>query len=496
MKSYLLRGVPQSLQSDGWWLSSPPPPGRRPQADRSESPEWPWRAAALAALVALADLLLWQVVPGLSRAAFGLAVLGLGWALAGCRGTPGLALAMLLFLPVVERLQALSLAFWLLGMALGAAWIAMARFPGLGGGLRFVFHVPGAVLSDALGFARRDIPDLRGGLRAGYLGWFLPVGLGLVFLSLLSSANPLLESWVERFLFLKDVPFDPGRLVFWLGIAVLAWPFLSLPALEHRLALGIDSPGQRALPRFFNEASIRRSLILFNAVFAAQTLADLAILWGGAALPDGMSYAQYAHRGAYPLLVTALLAGVFALAARPFTTQSIALRAALLGWLVQTIFLVVSSLIRLESYISVYGLTHLRLAALIWMALVAAGLALVIWQVLRHRCAGWLLQRCAALGAVTLYACSFLSFAATIAEYNLSHDVAPDSYYICGLDRAALPAIKARENATGHGYCPAHLRPTLSAPRDWREWGFRDWRTARSLSKLDHAERAPAWPTY
>jgi hypothetical protein len=227
-----------------------------------------------------------------------------------------------------------------------------------------------------------------------------------------------------------------------------------------------------------------------------QTVLDLTILWGGAALPQGMSYAAYAHRGAYPLLVTALLAGVFALIARPFTSGNFALRAALLGWLGQTFLLVVSSLIRLESYISVYGLTHLRLSALIWMGVVVAGICLVIWQVLRDHNAGWMLKRCAVLGFGTLYLCSFLSFAATIADYNLTHDVAPDPIYICGLDRAALPAIIAHERRTRRSYCAGLPRPRFDPPQDWREWGFRDWRTAHSLAKRDLAQRAPAWRTY
>jgi hypothetical protein len=58
-----------------------------------------------------------------------------------------------------------------------------------------------------------------------------------------------------------------------------------------------------------------RSLILFSAIFAVQTSLDVLYLIYGVDLPDGMTYAQYAHRGAYPLLVAALLAGWFVLIA-------------------------------------------------------------------------------------------------------------------------------------------------------------------------------------
>ena len=66
-----------------------------------------------------------------------------------------------------------------------------------------------------------------------------------------------------------------------------------------------------------------RSLVLFNLLFAVQTGMDIHYLWRGAALPDGMTYAAYAHRGAYPLIVTALLAAAFVIVAmRPGSTPS------------------------------------------------------------------------------------------------------------------------------------------------------------------------------
>lgn len=52
-----------------------------------------------------------------------------------------------------------------------------------------------------------------------------------------------------------------------------------------------------------------RGLLLFNLVFLVQNLLDVEYLWAGAALPEGVTYAGYAHRGAYPLIATALIAG-------------------------------------------------------------------------------------------------------------------------------------------------------------------------------------------
>ena len=320
--------------------------------------------------------------------------------------------------------------------------------------------------------------------------------MGLVFAALLLSANPMMQGWLTGLLPAHGPSVETVyRLLFWCGTALLILPFLIAPAMRERLKLGYTTPALPAAPAAFNAGSVCRSLLLFNALFAVQTLSDITYLWGGVALPDGMTYAAYAHRGAYPLLATALLAGLFALLTRPFTEGSRALRLALLAWVAQNVFLVLSSLLRLELYVAQYGLTHLRMAAGIWMVVVALGLALVIYQVIRNKPASWLLTRAALLGLAALYAASFVSFSATIARHNLGQDRLLDPDYVCSLNEHALPAVTAFEMRVGHAICPGPRLTTLQFA-DWREWGFRDWRLQRSLNALTQAEEAATWPTY
>ena len=56
-------------------------------------------------------------------------------------------------------------------------------------------------------------------------------------------------------------------------------------------------------------------MIVFNGLFAVQNGLDVAYLWNGAALPDGLTFAAYAHQSVYPLIATTLLAAVFVLVA-------------------------------------------------------------------------------------------------------------------------------------------------------------------------------------
>jgi hypothetical protein len=184
---------------------------------------------------------------------------------------------------------------------------------------------------------------------------------------------------------------------FWVLVVCTIWPLIRRPivrklTLQHELRVSgaADFPDMDDL---FGVQAMSRALILFNVLFALQTGLDLTYLWGGASLPDGMSHAEYAHRGAYPLIVTALLAAGFVLIAmRPNgpAENSRLIRPLVLAWIGQDVLLVVSSIFRLDLYVATFSLTYLRLAALIWMVLVAAGLLLILIQIVTRKPNSWL----------------------------------------------------------------------------------------------------------
>ena len=236
-------------------------------------------------------------------------------------------------------------------------------------------------------------------------GWILPIGLGSVFLYLFSTANPIIENWLSLVDFLAWIAsIDVVRVVFILAAMALSWPFLQgrLVALRWRAKTGAASkPVSRAKPKsafvsvLLGPAAMIRSLVLFNALFAVQTALDIAYLWGGRALPDGMSFATYAHRGAYPLVATALIAAVFTLVAMrrgSETETSAPVRHLVLLWTAQNVLLVASSIFRLDLYVAVYSLTLLRVEAFVWMGLVATGLVLIMVRIYFNRNNSWLVR--------------------------------------------------------------------------------------------------------
>ncbi len=60
--------------------------------------------------------------------------------------------------------------------------------------------------------------------------------------------------------------------------------------------------------------------------------------------------------------------------------QSKVIRPLVYLWVAQNVMLVISSILRLDLYVQTYLLTYWRVAAFIWMLLVAAGLLFIVAQ--------------------------------------------------------------------------------------------------------------------
>ncbi|WP_076072938.1 DUF4153 domain-containing protein [Sphingomonas montana] len=307
---------------------------------------------------------------------------------------------------------------------------------------RLLFHAPTSILAPL-----RDLRLLLGtrhtartGPRAIAAMLALPLIGGLLFVILFASANPLIAQALSAI----RLP-ALWRILLWVFIAACVWPSLRPHAATLRLAARLPDPEPRlpgtSLP------SVLIALALFNAIFAVQNILDIAFLWVGGALPAGMSQTDYVHRGAYPLIATALIAGVMALAMlRPGSASAahpLARRLVTL-WVAQNLILVASSVLRTIDYVRTSMLTEWRIAALAWMALVALGLVLISWRILTGRSARWLINRNALAATIMLGTCAFVDLGAVAAAWNVRAG-RPDRVDLCYLERvgdgALLPLI-------------------------------------------------------
>jgi hypothetical protein len=462
-----------------------------------------------AACVALADWLFygWQV--GISLALF-FAVLGIV-AVTGnrARATPTLqaVMAAIFFaglLALIEDVNILSTTVGALATALFVIVIAARETSSwqryLFEAVTIPFRGPFRLAGDLFGALRR-MKRWTPGWLGSLVAWIVPLSVFAVFLALFASANPLIENRLMQIdLRVLFSLLDPWRIWFWALVACAVWPLL-----RQRIR---RKPAWEAEPRTVAAAepsdmdyllgvqAVTRSLILFNALFALQSGLDLTYLWGGASLPGGMSHAEYAHRGAYPLIATALLAAGFVLIAmRPGgpAEQSRLIRPLVLAWTGQNILLVISSIFRLDLYVAAYSLTYLRLAALIWMGLVAVGLVLMLIQIELRKPNSWLIAANAISLAGVLYGCCFVNAPRLVASYNVEHcreagGTGPnlDLPYLASLGPQALPSVEAYVKKVPVLWSTAwdyrHTYETRMRPGNWRAQSFRTWRLERYLA--------------
>lgn len=292
----------------------------------------------------------------------------------------------------------------------------------------------------------------------------LPLLGSALILTLFAAANPLIEQFFTSLHIVGPDEALAARMVLWGFLGLMTWGALR-PRPPRRLIGTFDGRGDAAIPGV-SLASVTISLVLFNALFALQNVLDSAFLWGGVKLPGDMTLADYAHRGAYPLLATALLAALFVLVAlRPGSQTALnpLVRKLVMVWIGQNLFLVGSAMLRTWDYVYSYDLTRLRIAALLWMGLVALGLVLVLYRMLRGKSAAWLINaNLAAVGAL-LFGLCFVDTGTIAARWNLAHarevdgtGAGLDWCYLRELGASALVPLAEAELRSGPGDLPAN----------------------------------------
>lgn len=327
----------------------------------------------------------------------------------------------------------------------------------------------------------------------------LPVVGGAIFIILFAAANPLIA---QAFATLRFP--SAWQVLLWGLVAACIWPSLRPSAAV--MGLSGHLPDTEPVVPGTSLPSVLIALAVFNAIFAVQNGLDIAFLWSGGTLPAGMVQSDYVHRGAYPLIATALVAGVMALAMlrpgsaaarHPWARRLVTL------WVVQNLVLVASSVLRTLDYIDTSMLTAWRIAALIWMALVAFGLLTICRRILAGHSARWLINWNALAAAVALSACSVVDLGAIAAAWNVRSE-RPAAVDLCYLhqvgDGALLPLVELERRPMDAGtrdrvrYVRHRILTDLSTRQDsWQHWTPRGARRlARATAMLGRNPAGPA----
>jgi Domain of unknown function (DUF4173) len=292
----------------------------------------------------------------------------------------------------------------------------------------------------------------------------VPLTISTVFLVLLAFANPVIEATLYRVILLDfdwifrrmgEVISLRSIIVFSLT-SVMLWPVLQTLDwfVGGQANANVEAPRWHAV--YFSPSTVALTLVVLNLMFAWQNSLDVHYVWLLGQLPDTATHAEYVHRGAYTLIVTALLAAAFVLVALrqgSDTASTPLVRKLVYLWIVQNLLLVASSAQRTFSYIVEFGWTEWRISGLIWMGLVFFALVVVILRVWKDLSSRWLIN-------VNLFATGTLLTAMTLvdvqgfaAERNVDKALSDAAYqldynYLYAMGPDSLPALRRFRDAT------------------------------------------------
>ena len=304
-------------------------------------------------------------------------------------------------------------------------------------------------LADVRGSHQELAPVLRGGLLA------LPVLL--VFTLLLASADLVFNAQLQRLLIINPETLVPtiGRGIF-AGLVALAVCGATATAVLRGISQSNNDETwiereARLLPLRFSLSATETAtiLLLVSALFLAFIVIQFKYLFGGEAniTQAGFTYAEYARRGFFELILVAFLSLGLILflnwltrreskgQIRRFNTFS----TILIGLVLLLLF---TAFWRMRLYEQAYGYTELRLIVLVfevWLGLLLVCFLITLWHAPQRFAPGLLI---AAIGfAATL---NLLNPDALIVQHNLQryHETADlDIFYLTWLSDDAVPAL-------------------------------------------------------
>lgn len=183
---------------------------------------------------------------------------------------------------------------------------------------------------------------------------------------------------------------------------------------------------------------------MITAVYLIFCVIQIVFLFsGGMILPEGYTYAEYAHQGFFQLLFLCIFNLIMVLCCIAMFQMNRLLKTVLMVFSGCTYIMIASSAYRMILYISTYHLTFLRILVLWFLALLVFLMAGVIWNIQKESFP--LFRYGIAVVTIFYMAFSFSHFDYWIAKYNISQMgnqmSCRDVSYLCSLSTDAVPAL-------------------------------------------------------
>jgi len=187
-------------------------------------------------------------------------------------------------------------------------------------------------------------------------------------------------------------------------------------------------------------------LALLNVMLLVVNVLDVIYLWITKQLPAGMTLSDYLHQGTTTLIISIIFAILIILfyfrGYINFSEKNKSIKWLAFIWLLQNVFILISTAYRNLLYVSEYNLTYKRLGIYIWLTLTLIGLITTIYKLYRKKTNLYLFKAngWAFFIFFILFAC--FNWDSIITKFNIQNSKSVDKNYLVELTSpATLPDL-------------------------------------------------------
>jgi len=289
--------------------------------------------------------------------------------------------------------------------------------------------------------------------RRTIIGVLTSLVIAIVFFILYREANPLFKDLT------KHINFD------WLSVGWLFftfWGFLVLYGLirarriEFLSKYDIDCLGsipkkiveENDAPLKFSSVIALSLFVLLNVMLLFINILDINNIFISKTLPTGITLSNFVHQAVWSIVVSIIIASSlimwFFKDDLNFSAYGKKVKFFVYAWIIQSIIMVLSTMIRNSWYIQEFQLTYLRIGVYTFLVLSLIGLIHTFlkvayrksaWKLITNNFATWFLLLCLSSG---------VNWDKIITKYNIAHATETkrlDKEYITQLSDANIPEL-------------------------------------------------------
>jgi hypothetical protein len=345
------------------------------------------------------------------------------------------------------------------------------------------------------------------------LAYIIPLPVVIIFIGLYRASNSVFDHYAAMinldFISFNWVVFTlTGALLMYAFFYFKDWRAVSNFDITYSGIILKDGNTGRSLDKLMPVQNENHSgiilFVLVNILLLSVNVIDINFLFLGHELPKGINYSQMVHEGVNALIWSIILAVsiiLFYFRGRlNFYENNKGLKLLTFAWIVQNIFLVVSTGYRNFLYISADGMTPKRLGVYFYLGLCIIGLVLTFVKIIRYNTNWQLVREVTWSYLVVLILSCFIDWGAYITNYNYNYEVKHhktiDGGYFVSLHTDYLKELIIQRNKDEKQNKADNKWREVDSKifhfldqwdrTDWRSWNVDDqkvYNTIRELSK-------------